>query len=71
MSLQCYHELFLGQVEVLEEVGITVPDESLVESIAMATVAQVLPKKPIRRLHANRLLQFVSFTGLMPCTKHT
>jgi hypothetical protein len=35
-SLQRYHELFLGQVEVLEEVGVTIPDESLVESIAAA-----------------------------------
>ena len=34
VSLQRYHELFLGQVEVLEEVGVTIPDESLVESIA-------------------------------------
>jgi hypothetical protein len=35
-SLQCYHELFLGQVEVLEEVGVTIPDESLTESITAA-----------------------------------
>jgi hypothetical protein len=35
-SLQRYHKLFLGQVEVLEEVGVTIPDESLVESIAAA-----------------------------------
>jgi hypothetical protein len=28
-SLQCYHELFLGQVEVLEEVGMTIPDERI------------------------------------------
>jgi hypothetical protein len=35
-SLQRYHELFLSQVEVLEEVGVTIPDESLVESIAAA-----------------------------------
>jgi hypothetical protein len=35
-SLQQYHELFLGPVEVLEEVGVTIPDESLVESIATA-----------------------------------
>jgi hypothetical protein len=35
-SLQHYHELFLGQVEVLEEVGVTIPDESLVELIAAA-----------------------------------
>ena len=32
-SLQCYYELFLGQVEVCEEVGIMIVDESLVESI--------------------------------------
>jgi hypothetical protein len=32
--LQQYHELFLGQVEVLEEVGVTIPDESLVELMA-------------------------------------
>jgi hypothetical protein len=36
MSLQRYHELFLGQVEVLDEVGITIPDESLIELIAAA-----------------------------------
>jgi hypothetical protein len=35
-SLQRYHELFLGQVEVLEEVGLTIPDESLTKSIAAA-----------------------------------
>ena len=34
MSLQRYHELFLAQVEVMEQVGITIEDESLVESIA-------------------------------------
>jgi hypothetical protein len=33
-SLQRYHELFLGQVDVLEEVGVTIADESLTESIA-------------------------------------
>jgi hypothetical protein len=32
-SLQRYHELFLGQVEVLEEVGVTIPNERLVKSI--------------------------------------
>ena len=34
MSLQWYHELFLGQVEVLDKVGITIADESLVTAIA-------------------------------------
>jgi hypothetical protein len=33
-SLQCYYELFLGQVEVIDEVGVTIPDQSLVEMIA-------------------------------------
>ena len=34
MLLQCYCELFLGQVEVCEKVGVTIANESLVESIA-------------------------------------
>jgi hypothetical protein len=34
-SLQRYHELFLGQVDILEEVGVTIADESLTESIAV------------------------------------
>jgi hypothetical protein len=32
-SLQRYYELFLRQVEVLEEVGVTIPDESLIQTI--------------------------------------
>jgi Zinc knuckle len=36
MSLQQYYELFVTQVEVLHEVGITIEDESLVETIAAA-----------------------------------
>ena len=32
--MQRYYELFLGQVEVCEEVGVTIVDEILVESIA-------------------------------------
>lgn len=34
MSLQRYYELFLGQVEVCDEVGVSIADESLVESLA-------------------------------------
>ena len=34
MSLERYHELFLAQVEVLDEVGITVEDEALVREVA-------------------------------------
>ena len=36
MSLQQYYELFLGQVEVLEEVGVTIADDGLARSIAAA-----------------------------------
>jgi hypothetical protein len=34
MPLQRYYELFVGQIEVLEEVGVTLADNGLVESIA-------------------------------------
>ena len=44
MLLQCYYELFLGQVEVCEEVGVTIADESLVESIAESNGRARLPK---------------------------
>jgi competence CoiA-like predicted nuclease len=33
-SLQCYYKLFLKQVEVIEEVGVTILDESLIQMIA-------------------------------------
>ena len=34
MTLERYHELFLAQTEVLDEVGITIEDEALVVEIA-------------------------------------
>ena len=34
MTLERYHELFLAQVEVLDEVGITVEDDVLVIEVA-------------------------------------
>ena len=34
MTLERYHELFLAQVEVLDEVGITVEDDALVAEVA-------------------------------------
>ena len=34
MTLEQYHELFLPQVEVLDEVGITVEDDALVMEVA-------------------------------------
>jgi hypothetical protein len=42
-SLQRYYELFLGQVEVLEEVGVSIPDESLIRRLQQIMVEQVLP----------------------------
>ena len=33
MSLQHYYELFIGQVEVINDFGITIADESLVEYV--------------------------------------
>ena len=34
MTLERYHELFLAQVEVLDEVGITIEDKALVVEVA-------------------------------------
>ena len=35
MSLQRYHELFLAQVQVLDEVGVSIANEALVNDIAI------------------------------------
>ena len=48
MTLERYHELFLAQVEVLDEVGITVEDEALVEEVA-AENGRVEPNDEDRR----------------------
>ena len=34
MKLECYHELFLAQVNVLNEVGATIPDTTLIQHVA-------------------------------------
>ena len=34
MKLECYHEIFLAQVEVLDEVGITIPHTALIQHVA-------------------------------------
>ena len=34
MKLERYHELFLAQVDVLNEVGVTIPDTTLVQHVA-------------------------------------
>ena len=44
-SLQQYYELFLGQVEVCEEVGVSIADKSLVESVAQANSRAGLPQE--------------------------
>ena len=41
MSLERYHELFLAQVEVLDEVGITVEDEALVREVGLENGREV------------------------------
>ena len=33
MNLEWYHEIFLAQVEVLDEVGVTVPDTALIQHV--------------------------------------
>jgi hypothetical protein len=35
MSLQRYHELFLAQVQVLDDVGVSIADEVLVNQVAV------------------------------------
>jgi hypothetical protein len=35
MSLQRYHELFLAQVQVLDEVSVSITDEALVNNVAV------------------------------------
>ena len=34
MKLECYHEIFLAQVKVLDEVGDTIPDTALIQHVA-------------------------------------
>ena len=34
MKLECYHEIFLTQVEVLDEVGVTITDTALMQHVA-------------------------------------
>ena len=34
MKLERYHEIFLAQVEVLDEVGVTIPDTALIQQVA-------------------------------------
>ena len=34
MKLERYHEIFLAQVEVLDEAGVTIPDTALIQQVA-------------------------------------
>ena len=47
MSLQCYHELFVSQVEVLDKIRVTFTDESLLEYVAVQH-GQLLPNEEDR-----------------------
>ena len=44
MSLQRYYKLFLGQVEVCDKAGVTIADQSLVESVTLSNSRARAPK---------------------------
>jgi hypothetical protein len=61
MSLQRYHELLLAQVEVMEQVGVTIEDKCLVESIATGNLRNV-PNEADRAAATEQVLA-IRFTG--------
>ena len=75
MFLQQYHDLFQGQVVVLDEVGVTIPDEILVESVCWLwqMVEQVLPAKEADHIAAREQApsQFVSSAEQTPSIRRT
>ena len=62
MELEKYHELFQAQVEVLKEVGITIEDDSLANSIAQEN-SRVIPMQTIRSQEEIKILYCVSYAG--------
>jgi hypothetical protein len=69
MSLQRHHELFVAQVEVMEQVGITIEDKSLVQSIATTNLWMVPNESD--RLEANEqslAIRFIRGTFLIKMT---
>ena len=65
MTLEQYHELFLAQVEVLDEVGITIEDDALVLEIGEQN-GRVIPNDDDRVKARNQVLtiRFIRGTNL-------
>ena len=64
MSLERYHELFLAQVEVLDEVGITVEDEALVIEVAHQNGREVANEDDRTEAQSQELaIQFIRGTN--------
>ena len=62
MILEKYHKLFQAQVQVLDEVGVTIEDESLVVSIMVENSREV-PNKNDQMTAKNQAWSYVSFMG--------
>ena len=78
MSLERYHELFLAQVEVLDEVGITVEDDALVTEVAHQNGREVANEDDWTEARSQELvIQFIRGTNnnhkgyLHPLRTHT
>ena len=54
IKLECYHEVLQAQVEVMEELEITIKDEALVKAVAQEYGTREIPKPMIRLTHATR-----------------
>ena len=64
MSLERYHELFLAQVEILDEVGITVEDDALVTEVAHQNGREVANEDDQTEAHSQELaIRFIRGTN--------
>ncbi len=68
MSLQRYYELFLSHVEVMKQVGITIEDDSLVESIA-TTNLRAAPNDDDKQAAREQTLAIRFIRGTNDCYK--
>ena len=69
MKLEKYHNLFQAQVEVLEEVGVTIEDESLMNSIAQEN-GWIIPDRNDRLLHEIKIWWCILSRELTHITGH-
>ena len=64
MTLEWYHELFLAQVEVLDEVGITIEDDTLVMEVTEQNGRAVLNDDDCSEARSQTLtIRFISGTN--------